>query len=159
MSAIISECGKYRYQLTRDTGLLYPDHASLLFIMLNPSTADADKNDPTIRRCIGFAESGGYASLSVVNLYAYRATNPEELLTVPDSVGMKNDEYLLSNLLKHNHAICAWGNKAKEDRVKRFHDISRRTGIKLWCLGVTKSGHPRHPLYVRSNQPLIRWDY
>lgn len=91
-SAIISECGKYRYSLSR---IWDENKANVLFIMLNPSTADGDVDDPTIRRCIGFAKSWGYGGIYVGNLFAYRATDPKELLKVENPIGFENIHHLM----------------------------------------------------------------
>src|SRR5262249_14212908 len=93
-AAVISDCGRYRYSLTRRWGDAAEPRA--LFVMLNPSTADAEQDDPTIRRCIGFAKAWGMGSLEVVNLYALRATDPAALLSAPDPIGPKNDTMITS---------------------------------------------------------------
>lgn len=158
MGAILSQCGNYRYSLTRDTNLLSPERPGALFIMLNPSTADADKDDPTIRRCIAFATQWGCADLTVANLYAYRATDPKELLKAADPVGPLNDFHLRELLRERHVAVVAWGNNAQLGRVSEFYKMAYEIGVRVSCLGVTKAGHPRHPLYVKSTQELIRWD-
>lgn len=157
MGAVISQCGNYRYVLTRDMNLLSPEKPAVLFIMLNPSTADADTDDPTIRRCITFAKQWGYSGLTVANLYAYRATHPGKLLETPDPVGPLNDFHLREQLRTHHDTVLAWGNHARLNRISEFFKIARQVGVSLWCLGVTQEGHPRHPLYVKSTQALIRW--
>ena len=157
MGAIISQCGTYRYVLTRDTNLLTRERPDALFIMLNPSTADAAQNDPTIRRCISFASQWGCDGLTVVNLYAYRATSPAKLLETPDPVGPLNDFHLKEQLRERHDVVCAWGNHAQLSRVSEFYKMAQEIGVRLMCLGVTKAGHPRHPLYVRSSQELVRW--
>lgn len=156
MSAIISDCGKYRYVLRRDPDLL-ADRAPALFVMLNPSKADAEQDDPTIRRCKNFAKLWGCAGLIVVNLYAFRATDPKELWKAEDPVGPEND-FHLSNQLFAGDVVCAWGNNAREDRVLEFLELANKAGSRLWHLGLTKAGQPRHPLFVRADQPLIRWN-
>lgn len=152
-NASISPCGTYRYTLTRrwDRG------ESLIFVMLNPSTADAETDDPTIRRCVGFARREGFAALTVVNLYAYRATDPKALLTCGDAVGPDNDRVLSLFLLRPwmvgLPAVCAWGANAKPDRVRAFLDKHDKGN--LVCLGTTKTGAPKHPLYIPADQPLV----
>ena len=149
MSANISDCGQYRYWLRRGS-----EANALLFIMLNPSTADAVKDDPTIRRCSGFAEKNGYSGIVVANLYAYRATKSRQLWAADDPVGPEND-YILEQLVqKQADIVCAWGGKAKPERVARFAEIVNHHDFQLLCLGTTKSGAPRHPLYVKGDQPL-----
>jgi hypothetical protein len=156
MSAIISTCGQYRYKLTRPAQNMLPIAGPALFIMLNPSTADASLDDPTIRRCIGFTKAWDCAGLVVANLYALRATNPADLWKHPDPVGEDNDMWLAALIREHETVVCAWGANAKPERVaqvrKMFHRLSRPM-----CLGTTKAGAPRHPLYVPASQPLIDW--
>ena len=145
-SADISPCGLYRYTLRR-TWASGPECA---FIMLNPSTADADNDDPTIRRCISFAKREGCGALLVVNLFAFRATDPAEMARAADPVGPDNDR-VLDEALKTDFAIAAWG----------AHPMAQKKGkllaaqYYLDCLGKTKSGAPRHPLYVKGDAPMI----
>ena len=157
MTAKISECGQYRYLLTRKSELDCPDKGTALFVMLNPSTADAETDDPTIRRCRGFARDWGCAGLTVANLYAFRATNPSELWSQDDPVGPDNNEELYALAKEYGDVVCAWGANAKHDRVQEVIRILEGAGARLWCLGTTKSGAPRHPLYVKADQPLIAW--
>jgi hypothetical protein len=151
--AAISDCGTYRYALTRHWGA----EPSLRFVMLNPSTADAALDDPTIRRCIGFARREGFGGLVVLNLYAYRATDPKALLTCADPVGPGNDDMLRAHMRSSvgvaRPVVAAWGTNARVDRVKQVLDLCPEVDWR--CLGTTKDGHPRHPLYVRGDQPLV----
>jgi hypothetical protein len=151
--AFISDCGTYRYALMRRWAEGWP----LRFVMLNPSTADASLDDPTIRRCTGFARREGYGALIVLNLYAYRATNPKVLVTCADPVGPHNDTILWAHLLAAAEGptpvVAAWGANAKRERVA--HVLGLRPSVDWRCLGVTKDGQPRHPLYVRGDQPLV----
>ena len=156
-SANISPDGLYRYSLHRDWRADDERPYWVTFIMLNPSTADADLDDPTIRRCIGFAKRMGGTGLAVVNLYAYRATKPADMLAATDPVGPKNDWALamfLSMALDHGFpVIAAWGANARADRVaevRAMHGAQR-----LQCLGITKDGAPRHPLYLRADAELM----
>ncbi len=159
MSAVVNECGRYRYQLQRDATIRNPRNDSVVFCMLNPSTADAEIDDPTIRRCRGFADRWDCAGLVVVNLYAMRATDPRELRRVgyADAVGPDNDEWLRDAAHRGIHVVCAWGANADPYRVRQVVGLFRSEGAQLWCLGTTKDGHPRHPLYVRGDAPLIEW--
>lgn len=158
MSAEISSCGTYRYLLTRQSRISNPSHQTVLFVMLNPSTAGATVDDPTIRRCLGFAERWAAAGIAVVNLYALRATDPRVLRGHPDPVGPENDDWIArAAIYAGGNAICAWGANAEPARVRLVVTMLSRRGITLWCLGTTKHGHPRHPLYVPGNQPLIKW--
>ena len=156
MSAIISACGQYRYQLTREAHDQFATRGPALFIMLNPSTADAELDDPTIRRCRGFAKAWDCAGIVVANLYALRATDPAALWTHPDPVGPDNDAMLAQLIREHETVVCAWGTNAKPQRVEAVRKMFHRLSTPV-CLGMTKSGAPRHPLYVRGDQPLIKW--
>lgn len=155
MNAIISQCGQYRYRLKRSATQEHPTKGTALFLMLNPSTADASIDDPTIRRCKGFAEHWDCNGIVVANLYALRATNPADLWKHPDPVGPDNDLYLQALASEFEDVVFAFGTNAKPDRVARAYEIFKRR--KVWCLGTTKNGSPRHPLYVRADQPLLEW--
>jgi hypothetical protein len=157
MSAIISPCGQYRYALTRAAECRRPTKRAALFVMLNPSTADAEKDDPTIRRCRAFAKLWGCDGLTVANLYALRATDPKALWAHSDPVGIDNDRHLALLVESHSEIVCAWGTNAREDRIAVAVERMQQAGARLMCLGMTKSGAPRHPLYVAGNQPLIEW--
>lgn len=148
MSAKISDCGQYRYTLTRG------DAPRLCFVMLNPSTADATLDDPTIRRCLGYAKREGCAGLEVLNLYALRATNPADLWKHHDPVGPDNDRELYWAASRYMRMVAAWGANAKPDRVKQVRNILEGNGITLFHLGLTKDGSPKHPLYLRADAPL-----
>lgn len=135
----------YRYRLRRVWG--DPEN-SCVFLMLNPSTADAFREDPTIRRCLGFAKAWGHGALSVVNLFAYRSTNPKALLSVADPIGPLNDEQIDDECLGAKRIVCAWGaNKAARLRGPDLA-IRLRRRYSLSLLRRTKSGAPEHPLYV-----------
>jgi hypothetical protein len=153
--AVISPCGEYRYLLTR---VLQGPNPPLIFCMLNPSTADATFDDPTIRRCVGFANREGARALIVINLYAMRATDPRELLKALDPVGPDNDNTIKTVLRSAGkRVVCAWG--AFPNAASRAMDVARmlqrEMSAELVCLGVTSKGMPRHPLYVKSDQPLV----
>ncbi len=149
----------YRYHLSRS----WDDCKSmpLVFVMLNPSTADHEVDDPTIRRCIGFARREGYCSIEVVNLFAWRATDPKELpsLHQADRIGEDNYRYIHAAVTGASAIVCAWGaiRPQFESERPRPEGIARANGIPVYCLGTTKAGHPRHPLYVRGDAPLERW--
>lgn len=155
--AIISPCGQYRYTLTRRIPCVLRWVRPCLFIMLNPSIADASIDDPTIRRCIGFAKLWQCTSLTVVNLFALRSTDPEALAKHADPVGPENDTYLSRLAFSHRFGVvvCAWGSHpfAKE-RAQAVREAF--TGAS--CLGITKNGSPRHPLYVKADQPLVPYN-
>lgn len=146
----------YRYLLTRRWDVLKPPVA---WIMLNPSTADAFQADPTITRCIGFAKAWGAGGIEILNLFALRATDPAALKGHPEPVGPDND-YMLADLTGQPAVVvAAWGVHGslggRSDRVTRMF-AARKTS--LYCLGKTKAGAPRHPLYVRADTPLIPWE-
>jgi hypothetical protein len=145
--------GQFRYALTRRWG----SGPALLWIMLNPSTADGEQDDPTIRRVVSFTNGFGHFAAVIANLFALRATNPGELLTAQDPVGPENDRHLSDLLIDHPVAICAWG--AVHPKLRwRIDDIRGfLVGHGAYCLGKTQRGDPRHPLYLAKNTPLITW--
>ncbi|NHC35834.1 DUF1643 domain-containing protein [Scytonema millei VB511283] len=152
MSAAIAPDGLYRYSLTR---VWETDLPCIGFIMLNPSTADATKDDPTIRRCINFARNWGYGGIEVGNLFAYRATDWLVLRRVFDPVGCENDSYLMRMQQSVEKIVIAWGNYGSwQQRDKSVLGLLSQ-GRVLYCLGVTLQGQPRHPLYVRGGAVLI----
>lgn len=126
------------------------------FIMLNPSTADGRQDDPTIRRCIGFAKRERCGALMVGNLYAFRSPSPEAMSDAEDQDGPEN-RHFLQNMIERiaGPLVAAWGSHwMATDPAARFQVIAA-AGSRLMCLGKTKDGHPRHPLYVRSDAPLV----
>jgi hypothetical protein len=147
--ATLSADRAYRYLLTRRWG----DGPAMCWIMLNPSTADASEDDPTIRRCIGFARREGCEAIQVVNLFALRASDPRELLASPDPVGPGGDGFLLARPLSAC-TVAAWGAQGSL-RGRSAKVTAMLAGARLLCLGVTASGEPRHPLYVRGDAPLV----
>ena len=150
--AHISRDGKYRYMLVRRWGKGY---RYLCFVMLNPSTADALVDDATIRKCIGWAKRFGYDGIIVVNLFAYRATNPEALKQVVDPVGPHNDKWILYAVECAAKIICAWGNNGKLlDRNVEVLKLMRWWN--LYCFKLSKTGQPVHPLYQSYKRKLIR---
>ena len=148
--ADISPCGRYRYRLDRKFIGAGP---TVVFCMLNPSTADAENNDPTIRRCIGFARREGAGKLVVVNLFAGRATKPDELFKMDDPTGPRNEHAWESALDGRNEIIiAAWGADKRAKRAgDRFRAWARMWGRELYCLGKTQAGAPRHPLYLKND--------
>ena len=153
-TAVLSEDFRYRYSLSRGWDA---NKSGLLVVMLNPSTADASVDDPTIRRVVGFAKANGYGEVCVMNLYALRATNPAELKQ-EDAVGSENDARL-SAVLRWNRDLCkpvlaAWG-ATKWAKVRSPEVAAMAPGLKWQCLGVTKAGSPRHPLYVPASQAFV----
>lgn len=127
------------------------------FIMLNPSTADSFEDDPTIRRCIGFAKSWEYGGIYVVNLFAYRATNPKDLLNAPDPIGQNNWRYIQQYTSVSEKIICAWGNHSIVKKIsKKFPNYNPPVSKTLFCLGKNSKGDPKHPLYLKKNlKPIL----
>ncbi|MEV8349027.1 DUF1643 domain-containing protein [Streptomyces niveus] len=155
-TAEISACDRYRYRLTRE----WSDAAPATFVMLNPSTADADQDDATVRKCVRYAQRWGCGSLVVVNLYAWRATNPADL---PDDehlrAGPEADWWLSQSAAAARDSggplVAAWGANAGEQRVA---DALALPGMdRLTALSVTRDGHPGHPLYLRAEAQLVAW--
>lgn len=153
--AVISDCGLYRYELTRSWDDEMP---TLEWVMLNPSTADAQVDDPTIRRCIGFAKLWMYGGIVVHNLFAYRSSSPAALADAEDPIGPDNHWYL-SN--RHGlRTMAGWGSHPAAQKWWNGepYDISSalRRG-QLLCLGTTGNGSPKHPLYVPSATHPVPW--
>jgi len=143
---ILSPCRTYRYTLWREFGGALDDGLYVMFIGLNPSTADEVADDPTIRRCIGYAQAWGYSALCMVNLFAYRATDPADMMRAADPVGQDNDKYLSDLAQGAALVVAAWGN----DGAYRGRDAEVRAMLPdLHCLDVTKAGQPGHPLYLK----------
>lgn len=145
----------YRYKLER-TWARPGDR--MCFIMLNPSTADGMKDDPTIRRCIAFAKREGYGGISVVNLFALRCTRPVHLWDHPDPVGPRNRDAIAEACEESARIVAAWGAGVDQAPTCDCRPPKALSDLSLWCLGTTKEGHPRHPLYVRADEPLVRWE-
>lgn len=152
-NAPISECGTYRYTLTRGE-----PGARLCFVMLNPSTADASEDDPTIRRCLGFMKSWGFTELLVLNLYAYRATDPKELFSVTDRHGPDNQTYLEALLPCADLVVCAWGSNALIPDQRYFLKTASDLKIPLYYLKMTNRGRPSHPLYLKADLKPQLWE-
>jgi hypothetical protein len=141
-SAEFSACGRYRYSLTRIWDRCRP---MVAFIGLNPSTADALHDDPTVRRCVGFARRWRCGGVLIVNLFGYRATNPRELDRVSDPVGPDNDAAIAAAIGRADQIIAAWGRRGRYlDRDAAVLNLLDRAD----CLGRNRDGSPRHPLYL-----------
>lgn len=150
-NACISACGDFRYQLERRWG----EGAPLLFIMLNPSTADSNFDDPTIRRCRHFALAHRFNAIEVVNLFAFRATEPIELSRAGYPVGQANDFYLDAAIADAGSVCVAWGahggSVPVERRVQEVMPMLFRRQVQPLCLNITRGGHPSHPLMLRND--------
>lgn len=159
-SAVTSGDGVYRYRLGRvwQRPLAAAARGHVTWVMLNPSTADEQVDDPTIRRCLRFSDDFGYRSLTVVNLFALRATSPTSLAGHPDPVGPENRRFVAEETRKADLVVVAWGaGKVAQAGYERLRDVLRNVEGRVRCLGVTASGAPRHPLYVRADTPLEPW--
>ena len=150
-----SDCEQYRYQLTR---VWQPDTARVLFVMLNPSTATERQNDPTVERCERRARALGFGAFRVVNIFAWRATDPRHMRAAADPVGAANDRAIVQGCDWADRVICAWGTHgAHLERGKAVEALLRQTGQPLFHLGLTKAGHPKHPLYLPYSQQPEPW--
>ena len=155
-SAVISACGRFRYELTRQWDAHLP---AAVYVMLNPSTADAEVDDQTIRKCIGFAERLGFGAFTVVNLFAFRATKPADLKRNHYPIGPDNDRAIMRAVAAADATvICAWGFNAKGlARPAEVLDLLRQAGKTPMALHVNASGEPAHPLmlaYTHGLRPL-----
>lgn len=156
--AIISADKMYRYSLTRKFG----DGPAMLFIMVNPSTADEVDNDPTIRKCMGFARRHDCGSIVVGNKFAYRSTEVSLLKQVADPVGPENDKHLMDMMRGAKYAVVGWGSLGKlpprlRGRWMEIVDRARIAGVELKCFSTTADGHPRHPLMTGYDVPMEKW--
>lgn len=158
-SALISESGLHRYKLEREW--LDNEGAAVMFVMLNPSTADGTQDDPTIRRCINFAKREDGGQLLVGNLFAYRATDPTDLVDSSeagiDIIGTENDAHLAAMARRADLIIAAWG--AHPIATERAAEVMSwlTPSRAIFSLGTTKAGAPRHPLYLPATAPLTEW--
>lgn len=163
-AAVVSTNGLYRYRLTRRWG----DRPAAAFIMLNPSTADATTDDATVRRCLGFARRFGCDAIEIVNLFAWRATDPDMLLAAwydgVDVIGPDADTHIVDVARAvaddDGHLIAAWGaGPAGKFRAFMADRIDHVLGLvgDVACLTTTQAGQPRHPLYLPANAPLTPW--
>lgn len=151
--ATFSPCGAYRYRLWR----YWSGEPAVLFLMLNPSTADETVNDPTVERCQRRAKAMGAGGLQVANIFALRSTDPGALYAADDPVGPDNDAAILAAARECAQVICAWGVHGEyRGRGNAVLAMLRTAGITPHCLGTTKDGHPRHPLYVSYGVTPVR---
>ena len=152
-SSTFSDCSQYRYSLWREWGA--EDAGFALIVGLNPSLADQHRDDPTIRRCIAFCEAWGLSRLCMVNVFAYRSTSPFEMLKSPQPLGSHTDETIIDLASRAALVVAAWGHQgARFNRSSWFRTNAAPNLSQVFCLGKTKSGEPRHPLYVRKSQRL-----
>ena len=144
---------RYRYLLWRKWNVDLP---MINFIGLNPSTANATDDDPTMRRCISFAKEWGYGGFYMTNLFAYRTPYPTDLLKAKNPVGKENDKWIKKIYKKVDKVVLAWGTKG--NFLGRDNQILNKVQDKAFCLGYTKEGFPRHPLYVKSGTTLKKFE-
>jgi hypothetical protein len=155
-AAVFSPCRTWRYVLTRRWR---GGGTVCAFIGLNPSTADETLNDPTIRRCMGFAKRWGHSALYMLNLFAYRATDPAVMRAAPYPDGVENWAWILRVALSADLVVCAWG--AHGEFLGRAESVAvnlQANGVRLHHLGLTAAGHPRHPLYLRADLEPQPWN-
>jgi len=148
--ATFSPCRRYRYALWRRWG----EGDQVLFVMLNPSTADERTDDPTLRRCVAFARSWGYGALAVGNLFGYRTSRPAELHSVADPVGTDNDDWVRRLASGSALVVAAWGNRG---RLWGRSVAGREMVSPCHMLGLTRQGEPRHPLYMPAGARPVPW--
>lgn len=147
-----SSCGRYRYTLVRTWDV---DAGRVCFCMLNPSTADASKNDPTVRRAVGYALDWGYGSIEIVNIFGLRSTDPQGLYKLEDPIGLSNNAALRRAFRRADTIVCAWGSHgALHNRSAHVRAMLRREHVSAHCLGVTNAGEPKHPLYIAKSVEL-----
>jgi len=154
--AVYSDCEAYRYALTRvwdATG------KRVTFVMLNPSTATEVQNDPTVERCERRARALGFGAFQVCNIFAFRATDPKVMRKATDPVGPANDEAIRKGCLWADQVICAWGTHgAYLSRGPAVETLVRATEKPMAHLGLSKAGHPKHPLYISYQKQPEKWD-
>jgi hypothetical protein len=143
--AVFSKCRKYRYALWR----IWDDSEPYaMFIGLNPSTADETQNDPTINRCVNYSKKWGYGGLCIVNLFAFRATDPSVMIASDDPIGSDNDNWIKKLSIDAGVIVAAWGNEGSYlGRSKQVIDLVPN----LKCININKTGEPFHPLYQSSS--------
>jgi len=154
-TAIYSACEKYRYALTR---VWDDDGTRALFVMLNPSTATELQNDPTVERCERRARALGFGAFRVTNIFAWRDTDPRNMRAAADPVGPANDAAILAGADWADKVIAGWGTHgAHRERGPQVEAMLRQTPNPLYALGLTKAGHPKHPLYIAYAQQPVLW--
>lgn len=150
--AVISDCGAYRYLLRRTW-----DHGKprALVVMLNPSTADAEVDDATIRSLVRLLRGAGCGSFEVVNIFAFRSTDPEQLTKAVDPIGPRNQPTIEAAICRCDIAVCAWGaHPMARSASTDIRNAIRAARPAMYCFGKTKGGAPKHPLYIKSGTTL-----
>lgn len=154
-TAVYSDCESYRYSLVR---VWDPAGRKALFVMLNPSTATEVQNDPTVERCERRARALGFGAFCVTNIFAWRDTDPRKMRAATDPVGPENDATIAGFSGWADQIICAWGTHGEHlSRGPAVEALLRNTGRDLYHLGLSKAGHPKHPLYIAYTQQPELW--
>lgn len=161
-TAFVSECGLYRYALNRHW--VKESHELLVFLMLNPSTADGTKDDNTIKKCVSIAANAGFGGIRVLNLFAFRATDCRELRSAANPTGNPhNDATIVMTCDPSTPVVCAWGRRSKFNsprlmsRAEEVKKLLRERKSKTYCLKLTNDGDPYHPLMLPGASPLVPW--
>lgn len=153
--ATFGDDDRYRYNLWRN--FVVDPKDACLWVMLNPSTATETADDPTVRRCQQFSRAWGFDACRVVNIFAWRSTDPKVLTLLEDPVGPENDEWIAREASWAGKIICAWGAYGHlRGRSEQMHRLL--SPYEPWCFGLTKNMQPLHPLYQHSTTPLVRWN-
>ena len=154
-TATYSDCERYRYALTR---IWKPKDGKITFVMLNPSTATEVQNDPTVERCERRARTLGFGAFRVCNIFAWRDTDPFKMKKAPEPIGVANDTAILEACDWADQIICAWGTHgAHLGRGPQVEQMMRGQPKPLFHLGLSKAGHPKHPLYIAYAQKPEPW--
>ena len=150
-----SDCGQYRYALTRVWEL---ETSQVVFVMLNPSTATEVQNDPTVERCERRARTLGLGGFQVINIFAWRSTDPKKMRVAKDPIGPDNDKTIMKACRWGDQIIAAWGTHGSHlNRGSEVEKILRKSNKPIFHLGLSKGGHPKHPLYIAYAQKLEKW--
>jgi hypothetical protein len=148
--------GDYRYSLTRTWD---PLGTRAVWVCLNPSVATEHQDDPTVRKVVGFSRRWGHGATEIVNLYAYRATDPADLARAGRPIGPENDGHIREALRRAHVVVCAWGAREARDSLRpdAIRRMLREARINALCLGRAKGGQPMHPLMLAYETPLETW--
>lgn len=152
--ATISPCRRYRYKLWREWDASRP---AVVFCGLNPSTATASRDDPTIRRELGYARDWGFGKLIKVNAYGWRSPDPKAMLQAEDPIGPENLAIVLSEARHAALFVAAWGNHIRDRDAFVLRTLLRQSGVRIHVLRLTKAGNPEHPLYLARNLVPVSW--
>ena len=154
--AVFSPCKTYRYRLWRTWDA---SRKSIVFLMLNPSIADENQNDPTVERCQRRAMTMGFGGLQVVNIFGLVSTDPQGLYTCDDPVGPENNEAILEAVKDAGMVVCAWGTHGEHvNRAREVVELLKSAGVSPQCLGQNADGSPKHPLYVSYAVSPVAYD-